>query len=218
MSLSRFLGFDKPIEEFISNYEGIECKEIEFDDIVFTAMAHIKCQNCGMYKRNYHCLTIPRWRKAKEILSKYNKYYIVYARANNEERIKGLKRSNQDRINEGRRTMNDWLVKRNACNANQVIIYSRGKRFLIEVKRTYPNKKMRLFGLGGGCRSCKVCGLIKPQKTGEKITPCSKPNKSFNSPESWGIDVYLTLKNANIDFKVIPELDLIGVGMICLKK
>ena len=76
---------------------------------------------------------------------------------------------------------------------------------------------MKLFAAGGGCRACRVCGLIKPQKTGEPRTPCSKPNESFNAPESIGIDVYLTLKNVGIQFDVIPELDLIGVGMIVIK-
>jgi len=219
MSLNKFLGLDKTIEEFIKTYkEEVFYKEIDFENIVFTAMSHLKCMNCGMFRRNYHCLASPRWRRAKQILSEYNKIYLVYARANNGERIEGLQRSNEDRRKEGRRTMSNWLVKRNACNANQVILYSRVKRFLIDLNKTYPKKNMKLFGSGGGCRGCKVCGLVKPQKTGEPITPCSKPNESFNAPESWGIDVYMTLRNCNIDFEVIPEMDLISVGMIAIKE
>lgn len=219
MSLNRFLGLEKTMEEYIKSYrEQIFCKEIAFDDIVFTALAHLKCMNCGMFRRNYHCLASPRWRQAKEILSKYNKFYLVYARACNKERIEGLQRSNADRRKEGRRTMNDWLVKRNACNANQVILYSRMKRFLVDFNKEYGNKEMKLFGAGGGCRGCKVCGLIKPIKTGEKITPCAKPNESFNAPESWGIDVYMTLRNVGIEFEVIPEMNLINVGLIAIKE
>lgn len=174
--------------------------------------------NCGMFKRNYHCLATPRWRKAKEMLSKYTTFYLIYTRANNDERIAGLQRSNQDRIKEGKRVMNDWLVKRNACNANQSILYARMKRFLISFKQNYPDNNIRIFGAGGGCRGCKICGLIKPHKVGEEITPCKKPNESFNAPESWGIDVYATLNKIGIGFEIVPEHNLINVGLICLKK
>lgn len=219
MSLNKFLGLEKTIEEYIKSYkEEILYKEIKFEDLIFTALAHLKCMNCGMFRRNYHCLATPRWRRAKEILSGYNKFYLVYARANNKERIEGLLRSNADRKKEGRRTMNEWLVKRNACNANQVILYSRMKRFLIDFNKEYSRTNMKLFGGGGGCRGCKVCGLIKPIKTGEPITPCAKPSESFNAPESWGIDVYLTLQKVGIKFEIVPEMNLINVGLIAIKE
>lgn len=219
MSLNNYLNIKKDILDELENNEfKVEFKEIQFNSIVFSAFVQLKCMNCGMFRRNYHCLAIPRWKKAKENLSKYNKFYLLYIKANNKERIEGLKRSNLDRIKEGRKTMNDYIIKRNACNANQVMLYSKMRNFLIKLKYELNDKNILYFGSGGGCRACKVCGLIKPHKLNEKRTPCKKPNKSFNAPESWGIDVYATLKNNNIEFEIIPNLNLINVGMIALNE
>lgn len=210
------------VEELINyienNKENVQYKEINFDDIVFSPFVHLKCMNCGMYKRNYHCLTSPTWDKNKLNLSKYGRFFLLYIKADNRERIEGLLRSNADRIEEGRKPMNDYIVKRNACNANQSKLYSGMKRFLISLSNDLNTKGIKLFGAGGGCRSCRVCGLIKPQKTGEDITPCKYPNKSYTSPEAIGIDVYGTLRNSGIDFSVIPVYKLINVGMIAMNK
>lgn len=219
MSIFNYIEDDLSVQDYLDRYakeEMITYKEIEHRDIVFSMFVHLKCMNCGMFRRNYHCLATPRWRKAKEILSKYSKFYLIYTRADNRERIKGLQRSNEDRKKEGRRTMNDWLVKKNACNANQSKTYHRIRRFLIQLKKRFPKKKMRLFGAGGGCTSCRKCGLVLPHY-GKERKPCKRPNKSFGAPESWGIDVYGTLKKVGIDFDVIPEYDLINVGIIIIK-
>jgi len=192
----------------------IKYKEIDFKDLTFGVLSHLKCINCGMFRRNYHCLASPKWESAKEILSEYEKIYLIYIRVNNEKRINDLKEQNKERIKNGKRPLNDWIIKKNACNANQSILYSLMRRFMIDLKSNFKEKKLKLFGSGGGCRACRVCGLIKPQKINEPKTPCKKPDQSFNAPESWGIDVYSTLKNVGIEFEVIPEKILINVGMV----
>ena len=75
MSLMEFIGIKKSLEDFIkSNIFTVQYKKIEFESIVFSAFVQLKCQNCGMFKRNYHCLAVPRWRKAKETLSNHIKF------------------------------------------------------------------------------------------------------------------------------------------------
>jgi len=118
---------------------------------------------------------------------------------------------------QGKRVMNDWLIHRNVCGANQAIIVSRLRKFLIEVKRIYFKEKLKIFGAGGGCHSCRTCGLVKPHMKNEPREPCKKPNKSFGAPESIGVDVYATLSKNNIKHEIIPKYMLITVGLICQK-
>jgi len=214
-----FIGNKKPLEEFIkSNKEDIKFKKIKFEDIIFSAFVHLKCMNCGMYKRNYHCLATPRWKKSKENLSKYNNYYLVYIQFDNKPRIKDYFKKREVFRAQGSKGMNDWLIYRNACGANQAIIVSKLRKFLINVKTHYSKEKLKLFGAGGGCRGCRVCGLVKPQMIKEPREPCKKPNKTFGAPESIGIDVYATLKRNKIEYDVIPKNKLITVGLICQKQ
>jgi len=218
MSLMEFIGNKKPLEEFIkSNKFTVQYKKIKFDSIVFSAFAQLKCMNCGMFKRNYHCLATPRWKKSKEILSKYEVYYLVYIQIDNTERINYLLNRREQSKKQGKRGLNDWAVYKYACNTNQVIIVNMMRKFLISIKVNYFKENLRLFGAGGGCRSCRVCGLIKPKTINKPITPCKKPNESFGAPESIGIDVYATLKKNKIEHEIIPKNMLITVGLICQK-
>lgn len=219
ISLNKFLNIKEPklMDHLENNEFGIKFKEIKFDSILFSAFVQLKCMNCGMFRRNYHCLAVPRWKKAKETLSGYNKFYLVYKQMDNTIRIKDYEEKREEMRKSGKRVFNDWLLKRNAINANQVQLYSIMRRFMIQLKVLFPGKKYRFFGAGGGCRSCRVCGLVLPHMKNEERVPCKKPEKSFNAPESWGIDVYSTLKNNNIEFEVIPENLLNGIGLIVVK-
>ena len=218
ISLNKYLNLEFKLEYYLINNElEIKFKEIEFDSIVFSAFVQLKCMNCGMFRRNYHCLAVPRWRRAKEILSGYNNFYLVYKQVDNTVRIKEYEEKREEMRKSGKRVFNDWLLKRNAINTNQVQLYFTIRRFMIQLKKLFPGKKYRFFGAGGGCRSCRVCGLILPHIKNEKRIPCKKPDKSFSAPESWGIDVYSTLKNNNIKHEIIPENLLIGVGLIVVK-
>jgi len=202
-----FLDFVKESDK------DIQVKEIDFESIVFSMFVSQKCQNCGMYFRNYHCVIKP-WFKGKEMLSKFNKFYLVYIIMDNTDRIKQLRLKSKKMVENGKRPLNEWNIKKFAVNANQSIVVNKIRRLLVGIKKRYPKERIKLFGGGGGCRSCRVCGLVKPNMTGEQRTPCAHPNKAFRAPESIGIDVYGTLKNNNIDFQVIPVEKLICVGLI----
>jgi hypothetical protein len=153
------------------------------------------------------------------MFSKYDKIYIIYIQKDNKPRIKDYMEKREKAKNEGKRVFNEWLLKRNAINANNVQIVSKIKRFFESFKKSFPDKKnVRIFGAGGGCLSCRVCGLIYPQMKNEPIVPCKKPNKTFPAPESRGIDVYWTLKNNKIEFQVIPEDLVLSVGMVFVKE
>lgn len=215
MSLFKFIKNKESIEDQVRSYgENIKIKKIDFNSIIFSPFAQLKCMNCGMFRRNYRCLCNITWNKHKEKISKYNSIYLIYIQVNNKERIEHLKKHNEENINIGKKPLNDWNLHKFACDANQVVVVSIMKKLMIYLKSRNPDKKLMLLNGGGGCRGCKVCGLIKPFKTGEKITPCKKTNESFTSPEALGIDVYATLQKNDIKFSVIPKYELICVGMV----
>lgn len=217
MSLKKIIvKNNETIEERFEKIEknNVFVKKILFDSIVFSPFVHLKCQNCGMYRRNYHCLCMIPWNKQKERLSKFKNSYLIYIKVDNKSRIEHLKLKNEENIKNNKKTLNDWNLHKFACNANQVVVVNRLKKIMIEISENFNTKNMLLLNGGGGCRGCKVCGLVKEHITGEKQTPCKKPKESFTSPEALGIDVYATLKNNNIEFDVIPKLNLICVGMV----
>lgn len=215
MSLNSYLNIGKTFIDVLEHNEfDVKHCEISLNDLVFSPFVHLKCMNCGMFRRNYHCLAVPRWKKANEKIMKYNHILIIYIIANNRLRIEQLKLKSLDNVLKGKNKINDYIIKKNACKSNQTITYYKMKKFLIMLRDTFPNKKMELFGAGGGCTSCKPCGLVYPQLKGKPVQQCKNPQHSFTSPESWGIDVYATLSNINIKYEIIPINQLINVGMI----
>lgn len=214
----RFIGNEKKIDEYIKSYgNDIQIKQIEFESIVFSPFVQLKCMNCGMFRRNYHCLASPNWKKSKEMLSKYNNFYLAYIIVDNKPRLKQFEEKSKELVKNGKRPLNNYIIKKFACGANQATLVSKIRKFLVSIKIMYPKENIKLYESGGGCRSCRDCGLVKPHKTGEPVTPCKKPRETFNAPESTGIDVYGTLKNNNIDFDVIPVERLITCGMVITK-
>jgi len=214
LSLLKYLDID--IMDFINRIKEeykIQIKEINYDDIAPSAFVQLKCMNCGMFRRNWHCGMFNKYYRTKEILKDYNKFLLTYIKVDNTPRIDNLTRAAKE---DGRR-VNLYIIKRNACNTNQSIIYSKMRRFLSEIRKTF-GKKILLFGSGGGCTLCKPCGFVGYHypEIG-KVIKCKKPNESFASLESHGIDVYKTLDNARIEYSVIPDYNLITVGMVCLK-
>jgi predicted metal-binding protein len=199
----------------------INHKEIEFRNLVFSPFVQLKCMNCGMFRRNYHCLAKPTWKKARDILSKYDRYLLLYIRMDNRPRLKDYREKRRKLVDSGEKNVfNDYILKKNACNANQVQIYHRMRRFLVMIKsrfRDVSKSKLRMFGAGGGCRACRKCGLVMPHFDKPR-EPCRKPNESFGAPESWGIDVYGTLDVVDLKYQVIPVEDLICVGLIVTKE
>jgi len=81
---------------------------------------------------------------------------------------------------------------------------------LLAIKRGFESCDLRayVFGAGGGCRLCRICGLHKRQ-------PCKHLSDSLASPESWGIDVYGTLLAKGIFIEIPPSDVFTRVGLVC---
>lgn len=175
---------------------------ISKEDLFFSIFPNLKCHNCGMYKRNYHCFPM-FYKTGEKLISKYKNISLLIFQSNFEHRIPNL----QAQIS------NPYLVLRHACAAEVQVIKKEFNNYLDSLFQYYSRKKIdfKLFGYGGGCLGCRKCGCL----SGES---CRHKNKHFRAPESIGIDVYKTLENLSIEFEIIPETEVTLVGLLCQTK
>lgn len=198
MSLSAFM--DGSIWDNID----VDVVDIKREDLVFSIVAQMKCQNCGMFFRNYHCTTRPRWHRTRELLKRYEHFKLLLATDNCKERVddmlgrKDIRSNKYIRVKCALNAANKHLVAvmRSACKMLQDHFLSKGSVF-------------RVFGPGGGCLRCRVCNLHKTPKR-----PCAHPDSSWVSPEGAGVDVYKTLENLGIEFQVPPMDYLVVAAMV----
>lgn len=178
-------------------HSDIKIIPVKSTDLQFNLFPNIKCINCGMYHRNYHCIPI-LYTRGQQIVSQYKNIRLLVITHNFENRIKDLSRIN-----------NKYTAAKYACNAEVQVMKSIFKKYLDTLRIWLRANKIdgMLFGYGGGCRSCKVCALQSKEQ-------CRHKNEVYRSPESIGIDVYLTLQQLQVGFDIIPRQNVSLVGMI----
>jgi len=195
--------------EFLDDYNiwdeiTSESKEVTIDDLVFTILSHLKCQNCGMYKRNYHCICIPKYNKTREILLRYDKIRLFWIRGDCRENIAMMMSATHLKINKYLR-IRYGISQINA----QILGQIREDCRLLDSYFKRSGKKYRLYGPGGGCTKCKPCGIMKDPKTS-----CKHINKTWTSPEGVGIDLYLTFQKLGIKIEIPPMEEVLTIGMV----
>jgi len=199
MSLSSF--FNPKYDMF----DDITSKHIKIDflKVTFSPFSQLKCLNCGMYRRNWHCANNPRYDTAQKLLGKFKNHHLVYAQMDCSERRE--------------------IHKKNFPKLVKVADMYAGKQVYAIIKKIVNDdivflhnqllnsgKDHRVFGAGGGCTHCRDCAYLQEQRK-----KCQKPGISFPSIESWGVDVYKTLKNFGFKIEIPPKNVYTVVGYFC---
>lgn len=188
----------------------LQCKKIylNYEDIVFSPLPQLLCQNCGMFGRTYRCppFTMPYY-KTREHLKKYNKFLLIVSESDKEEILKRFKHEKEHY------KLGDWKswfyagTQANAINIGKVRAdVRRVFRFL---NTRYDN--ILCYDVGGGCLRCRPCNK-------QLHKPCKHPRDSFPSPEGSGIDLYQTLRQKGFEIETPPITKYISVAMICWKE
>ena len=188
----------------------LKCKvvPVKFEDIVFSPLSQLLCQNCGMFGRTFRCPPFTRkYDKTREHLKQFNKFIFLVSesdQAEYERRYNELK--TKFKLSEYR-MQNLAGTQINAMNIGNT--REQFKNLLRYIKTRY--EKFDAYEVGGGCQRCKPC-----MKHLHK--PCAHPYESFASPEGSGIDVYSTLRNIGMIIESPPIKKYISVAMVCYKE
>lgn len=182
---------------------------LKYEDIVFSPLTQILCQNCGQFGRSYVCPPFVRkYNKTKEYLKQFNKFVYVIAESDPTEYERRYKEMKEKCGNLGEYRLQNLVgTQINAMNCGTV------RHDLKTVVRFIKSRyeKFNFFDIGGGCNRCHPC-----QKWLHK--PCSHPSEARASPEGSGIDNYFTLKNIGYIVESPPIKKYVSVAMIFWKE
>lgn len=183
-----------------------ECKRIyiKYEDLVFSPIPQMLCQNCGQFGRSYVCPPFSRkYIDTKEHLKKYNKFLLIISESNKEDILKRYKYEIEEcKVHEWKA----WFYSGTQANAINLGKVRKDMRTILRFLKTrYDN--INFLETGGGCNRCRPC------KKNLKL-PCEHPNEARASMEGSGIDVYATLNGIGYDVHSPPITKYISVVMI----
>ncbi len=171
----------------------IHQKKIDSESIKFTKKTRLWCQlpylnhpkGCPNYNKNPLCP--PKAKFMKNILIRYNHFYLIYAEFNLE-----IQRERMLLIHP------NWSERQAACllywqNSVKKVL----RMYIKEIYDENKNFKIFLLSCGSGFDSHYF-------NQGE-----------IYSMEAVGIDVYKTLRNNNIDFEIKPKNKVILITLLC---
>lgn len=188
----------------------LKCKiiPIKYEDIVFSPLSQILCQNCGMYGRNYRCPPHNRkYFQNREYLKQFNKFILIISESNLEQMKERYRHEIEDF------NLHPWKAQFYMGTQQQAINLGRSRKDLRTILKFIKTKHNKYIGFASA--SCLKC---KPCKIHSKL-PCSHPFDSFSSPESSGIDLYSTLKKVGYtNFESPPIWRYVAVCMIAYKE
>ncbi len=188
----------------------LKCKllPIKYEDIVFSPLSQLMCQNCGQFGRSYVCPPFVRkYDKTREYLRQFDKFLLIVAESDPEEynrRYTEIK---------SKFNLSEYRIQNLVGTQINAINCGNARRDLKTVVRFIRAKheKFNFFDIGGGCNRCHPCfkNLHKP---------CAHPNEARASPEGSGIDNYKTLKNVGYEIETPPIKKYISLAMIFWKE
>lgn len=191
--------------EEIATSKGINVAPIDPQEIDFNFGAKLKCFDCKGYGKTFACPPYnPSLSSAKKKLKSFRSGFLLTRRdrfdyfAERMSREHGMK---------GKRLIGFsqlWADRVGHHSFNRAVLEMRN--FLITL-----GISTKVFGSGGGCRLCRPCGAAKNAS-------CKHPQKKLSSPESWGVDVYGTLKKCGVPIEIPPRTYLTRVGLILIGK
>jgi len=192
------------LSDLVNKYE-IEIHIQNPTEIEFNFGTIFKCMECSMFAKTYKCPpTTPESLKSSKFLKKYDLVFIITKKEYYKDFMLRMKKKHGYSTKQGQGFAQLWIDRKGHHSFN---------RCILELNSLLKNMGFSTigFGAGGGCRKCKKCGL----KDNE---PCKKPDISLSSPESYGIDVYSTLKRINFPIEIPPRNYITRVGMIFIRR
>ncbi len=163
---------------------------------IFDLYTRFLCMECPGYNKHYTCPPYtPLPSQAREITRKYKYCHVIYHYFSLSEIWKSVKHLPQ-------KVIKLVLMHR--------IISSKKKKIGWKLFRIFSNKGLFL-GIVSPCNLCRKCACLERK-------PCRKPSLKHYPPESWGIDVYTTLKENKIPFEVVPRKYSISVAFLFTNK
>ena len=183
-----------------------ECKKIylNYEDIVFSPLPQLLCQNCGMFGRTFRCppFTMPYY-KTREHLKNYNKFLLIIAESNKEDMLERYKHEREE-FKVGTWKAEFYMgTQANAINLGKVRRDMRSVLIFLKTRFKY----IVAYDVGGGCLRCRPCNKHQHK-------PCKHPLDSFPSPEGSGIDLYQTLRKIGFELETPPKTKYISVAML----
>jgi len=183
----------------------LEAYRLSYDVIVFDLAVQLKCQNCSSYGSNFRCPPhTPTFYQSRKMLAQYRDFLLLMYRMPLLPVMKQMKEKH---------SMSGIKLLSFSQIYGDRVSYWKFSGSLLQVIELLEKLKLNfcVFGPGGGCRLCRKCGLLQNQH-------CRHPKKSMPSLESYGIDVYTTLKRKNIPIEIPPRTECTRVGMIATKE
>lgn len=189
----------------------LKCKIIplKYEDIVFSPLSQLMCQNCGMFGRTFRCPPFTmKYDKTREYLKQFNKFVLIISESDENEMKERYRHEIED-FKVGTWKAEFYMgTQANAINLRKV---RNDMRSVLRFAKT-RYEKVVAYDVGGGCLKCRKCNKHQHK-------PCKYPLDSFPSPEGSGIDVYSTLKNVSYtNFDTPPVWKYISLAMVCYKE
>ncbi|MFW9877121.1 MAG: DUF2284 domain-containing protein [Candidatus Thorarchaeota archaeon] len=183
--------------------------EIRLSDIIFDPKVQTYCISpnfkCPSYEHSWSCP--PEAPYLEELVSKFNKFYLIYYKLNITEQVKKEKAKNHE-MNENE-IRNVLLIGNFLRNKLEEEIH-----IFFENYRTECEQKLILWD--GFCRTC--FNEIDKGCTYDDGDPCRYPDKKRFSMEAVGIDVTHTVRNLNFNIEWPPTNYVYRFGLVCFKQ
>lgn len=196
------------LESFLSdlvNKYDIEIHLQNPTEIEFNFGTILKCIECSMFAKTYKCPPMtPESLKSSKFLKKYDLVFIITKKEYYKDFMLRMKKKHEYSTKQGQGFSQLWIDRKGHHSFN---------RCILELNSLLKSMGFSTvgFGAGGGCRKCKICGLKDKE-------PCKKPDISLSSPESYGIDVYSTLKRIKFPIEIPPRNYITRVGMMFIRR
>lgn len=181
---------------------------IKYEDIIFSALTQLSCQNCGFFGRTFRC---PPYNSpyyvTREKLREFNKFTLIIAESELSEYERRFKQ-----MKEKCPTLSQYRLDNLIGTQLAAVNLGQSTDDLKTILRFIKTRYDKYIGFGSaGCHKCRPCNRHQHK-------PCAFPFESFSAPEGSGIDLYTTIRNKGILIESPPIKRYIACCMIAWKE
>ncbi len=182
--------------------------KIKYEDITFSPLTQLLCSNCGMWGRTYKCPpSSMKYYKTKEYLKEFNNFILIIA----ESKLSEYERR-YIQMKDKCPTLSQYRLDNLIGTQLAAVNLGQSQTDLRIILKFLRSKYEKVQGYGSAsCLKCHPCRKQLKQ-------PCAYPLDSFSSPESVGIDLYITLRNIGIRIESPPIKQYKAICMVAWKE
>jgi len=187
----------------------LKCKivPLTYEDIVFSPLTQLSCQNCGFFGRTFRCppFNSPYY-STKLKLKEYNKFVLIISESELSEYERRYKE-----MKEKCPTLSQYRLDNLIGTQLAAVNLGQSMNDLRVVLRFIKARYDKYVGYGSaGCHRCRPCNRHQHK-------PCTYPFDSYSSPEGSGIDLYQTIRNRGIIVQSPPIQRYISCCLVAYK-